>query len=286
MIDHLGHMNVRYYGVAARAATETVTATSAPTGTCRCATDLYTRLLPRATARRRPRGAQQRPRTGARARSGCTTSSATPRPGTWPPASSTSWRRATANGLVASWPVADGARTHGRDPRARPAPQHRPRLRPAGLGAHAGRRAGRSAPGHAPAPRRRGRRVSRPTELRPGHRRAHARLGRRTRRGRHRARCCTPARTASSSAGPRWRTGWPSTASRRRAIGSSPSAPSGHPRQDHAPGHVGLDLERGDLLVAFEVVDVALDTVSRRAVPIPDDLRAHSEARFRPELPR
>lgn len=46
----------------------------------------------------------------------------------------------------------------------------------------------------------------------------------------------------------------------------------------------GYDLDRGDLLVAFEVVDVALDTVSRRAVPIPEELRGHAEARFRPEL--
>lgn len=46
----------------------------------------------------------------------------------------------------------------------------------------------------------------------------------------------------------------------------------------------GYDLDRGDLLVAFEVVDVALDTVSRRAVPIPEELRRHAEDRFRPEL--
>lgn len=46
----------------------------------------------------------------------------------------------------------------------------------------------------------------------------------------------------------------------------------------------GFDLDRGELLVAFEVVDVALDTVSRRAVPIPDELRGHAQARFRPEL--
>lgn len=46
----------------------------------------------------------------------------------------------------------------------------------------------------------------------------------------------------------------------------------------------GYDLDRGDLLVAFEVVDVALDTVSRRAVPIPTELRRHAEDRFRPEL--
>ena len=49
----------------------------------------------------------------------------------------------------------------------------------------------------------------------------------------------------------------------------------------------GYDLDRGDLLVAFEVVDVALDTVSRRAVSIPEELRAHSSDRLRPErLPR
>lgn len=46
----------------------------------------------------------------------------------------------------------------------------------------------------------------------------------------------------------------------------------------------GFDVERGDLLVAFEVVDVALDTVSRRAVSIPEELRGHAEARFRPDL--
>jgi acyl-CoA thioester hydrolase len=46
----------------------------------------------------------------------------------------------------------------------------------------------------------------------------------------------------------------------------------------------GYDLDRGDLLVAFEVIDVALDTVSRRAVSIPDELRGHAEARHRPQL--
>lgn len=46
----------------------------------------------------------------------------------------------------------------------------------------------------------------------------------------------------------------------------------------------GFDVERGDLLVAFEVVDVALDTVSRRAVSIPAELRGHAEDRFRPDL--
>lgn len=45
-----------------------------------------------------------------------------------------------------------------------------------------------------------------------------------------------------------------------------------------------FDVATGDLLVAFEVVDVALDTVSRRAVSIPDDLRAHAEERLRPGL--
>jgi acyl-CoA thioesterase FadM len=46
----------------------------------------------------------------------------------------------------------------------------------------------------------------------------------------------------------------------------------------------GYDVDRGDLLVAFEVVDVALDTVSRRAVAIPEELRDHAEARHRPAL--
>lgn len=45
-----------------------------------------------------------------------------------------------------------------------------------------------------------------------------------------------------------------------------------------------FDVDQRDLLVAFEVVDVALDTVSRRAVSIPDDLRAHAEERLRPAL--
>jgi acyl-CoA thioesterase FadM len=44
------------------------------------------------------------------------------------------------------------------------------------------------------------------------------------------------------------------------------------------------DVEREQLLAAFEVVDVALDTVSRRAVPIPGDLRGDTEARLRPDL--
>ncbi|MFP5321736.1 MAG: hypothetical protein ACLGIC_07785 [Acidimicrobiia bacterium] len=44
------------------------------------------------------------------------------------------------------------------------------------------------------------------------------------------------------------------------------------------------DLDAEELLVAFEVVDIALDTVSRRAVPIPGELRGHAEARLRPDL--
>lgn len=45
-----------------------------------------------------------------------------------------------------------------------------------------------------------------------------------------------------------------------------------------------FDLDRGELLVTFEVVDLAFDTVSRRAVSLPDDLRAPSLARLHPEL--
>jgi acyl-CoA thioesterase FadM len=45
-----------------------------------------------------------------------------------------------------------------------------------------------------------------------------------------------------------------------------------------------FDVDREDLLVAFEVVDIALDTRSRRAVRIPDELREHAEARLRPAL--
>jgi len=45
-----------------------------------------------------------------------------------------------------------------------------------------------------------------------------------------------------------------------------------------------FDADRGDLLVAFEVVDIALDTVSRRAVPIPDEVRRFTEDRLRPAL--
>lgn len=43
------------------------------------------------------------------------------------------------------------------------------------------------------------------------------------------------------------------------------------------------DVDRDDLLMTLQVVDVALDTVSRRAVPIPDDLRRQVEARLRPQ---
>ena len=45
-----------------------------------------------------------------------------------------------------------------------------------------------------------------------------------------------------------------------------------------------FDVDRGDLLVAFEVVDLAFDTVQRRAVTIPDDLRANAEAIRQPDL--
>ncbi len=45
-----------------------------------------------------------------------------------------------------------------------------------------------------------------------------------------------------------------------------------------------FDVERGDPLIAFEVVDLAFDTVQRRAVSIPDDLRAIAEGVRHPEL--
>ncbi len=44
------------------------------------------------------------------------------------------------------------------------------------------------------------------------------------------------------------------------------------------------DVDRADLLLAFEVVDLAFDTVQRRAVTIPDDLRSNAEELFRPEF--
>lgn len=41
-----------------------------------------------------------------------------------------------------------------------------------------------------------------------------------------------------------------------------------------------FDLDRGDLLTTFEVVNLAFDTVGRRAVSIPDDLRAPHQTRL------
>lgn len=43
------------------------------------------------------------------------------------------------------------------------------------------------------------------------------------------------------------------------------------------------DVDRGDLLAVIEVVDLAFDTISRRAVPLPDARRRHVEARLRPQ---
>ncbi len=45
-----------------------------------------------------------------------------------------------------------------------------------------------------------------------------------------------------------------------------------------------FDLDRQDLLCTFEVVSLAFDTVGRRAVSIPDDLRRHNLQRLHPEL--
>jgi acyl-CoA thioesterase FadM len=44
------------------------------------------------------------------------------------------------------------------------------------------------------------------------------------------------------------------------------------------------DLDRAELLCSFEIVDLAFDTVARRAVSIPDDLRANAMARLHPDL--
>ena len=44
------------------------------------------------------------------------------------------------------------------------------------------------------------------------------------------------------------------------------------------------DVDRGDLLATFEVVDLAFDTVSRRAVPLPETRRRHVEERLRPQF--
>ncbi len=44
------------------------------------------------------------------------------------------------------------------------------------------------------------------------------------------------------------------------------------------------DLDRGDVLCAFETINLAFDTVARRAVAIPDELRRQAEARLHPDL--
>ena len=44
------------------------------------------------------------------------------------------------------------------------------------------------------------------------------------------------------------------------------------------------DLDRGDLLVSFEVVSLLFDIGARRAISIPDDLRAEHAANLHPEL--
>jgi acyl-CoA thioesterase FadM len=44
------------------------------------------------------------------------------------------------------------------------------------------------------------------------------------------------------------------------------------------------DVDRGDLLTVFEVVSLAFDTVSRRAMSIPDAVRADEDRRFHPDL--
>jgi acyl-CoA thioester hydrolase len=45
-----------------------------------------------------------------------------------------------------------------------------------------------------------------------------------------------------------------------------------------------FDLDRGDLLVAFEVVNLAFDTGGRRAMSIPDHVRADEQALLHPDL--
>lgn len=44
------------------------------------------------------------------------------------------------------------------------------------------------------------------------------------------------------------------------------------------------DVDAGDVLCSFETVDLAFDTLSRRGVSIPDDLRQLAEARVHPDL--
>ena len=45
-----------------------------------------------------------------------------------------------------------------------------------------------------------------------------------------------------------------------------------------------FDVDRGDLLAVFEVVSLAFDTVARRAMSIPDAVRAEERDRFHPDL--
>ena len=44
------------------------------------------------------------------------------------------------------------------------------------------------------------------------------------------------------------------------------------------------DIDRGDLLISFEVVDLCFDTLARAAMTIPDDLRDKAIARLHPDL--
>ena len=45
-----------------------------------------------------------------------------------------------------------------------------------------------------------------------------------------------------------------------------------------------FDLDTEELIVSFEVVNLAFDIGARRAMPIPDDMRAQEQARYHPEL--
>jgi acyl-CoA thioester hydrolase len=45
-----------------------------------------------------------------------------------------------------------------------------------------------------------------------------------------------------------------------------------------------FDVDRRDLVAVFSVVNVAFDTTSRRAISMPEDLRRHWDSRFHPDL--
>lgn len=45
-----------------------------------------------------------------------------------------------------------------------------------------------------------------------------------------------------------------------------------------------IDVDRGDLVAVFSVVNIAFDTGARRAIVIPDDVRRRFESRLHPEL--